>query len=184
MPYLFHVTTADRLDGIAEEGLCPGRGSAIGGVPDSHKQGRVFLSEFEGTSYWASRAEDWVTSEHDEYAELGMALVVTRVPRASLDPALLKDDELGTTDSRKPAYAYEGDIAPEDVEVWDGASWMPAADARIDASLGFTEDGYFHDASPLLNPPLPIPPVEALPQASGFAAPHYPNSAAVGWDGR
>ena len=179
MDYLFHVTTAPRLEGIEEEGLCPARGPSIGGVPESHKRGRVFLCDFERVSYWASRAEAWVTSEYDDYAEKGMALVVARVPRGTLDPQLLKPDDLGTSDSRRPAYAYEGVIAPENAEVWDGSGWCPVSASSVDATLGFSEDGYFRDSSPLLNPPRPLPLIEGLPLAPEGA--EYPAVPSLGW---
>lgn len=138
---LYHVTYRARLEGISKHGLTPGHPRAIGtSVYDSHRKGRVFLSEGDGIRFWFGRAEDFANHATDTPLEDLLVPVVLYV--TDVDEALLFPDEIGTKDSGyNEAFAYAGTVSAEDLLVWDGQDWIPVGDWQdIDPEASFDQD--------------------------------------------
>lgn len=158
---LYHVTTTDRLDEIAAEGIVPGQRSTIGGPSyDAWKRGRAFVTSAKGVSFWLNRAELAVVDQHDDYDRKGVAPVVLEV---TVDGSGLSPDDLGSADARAPAFFTTSPISPERIRVWTGREWDSIEHARVDLSDAFDEDGYLNSASKLRAPELdgPLPMEEA-----------------------
>ena len=124
--YLYHVTAAHNLEGIADHGLRSGGSSSFGGGYAGHAQGRVFLAERDAVRCWWGKIEDLV-EHHSEGRDIIPELqvpVVLRVRKAPLK-RLLTDDELGSRDciGGKSFFIQGGAIDPGEVSVWDGRSW-------------------------------------------------------------
>ena len=122
--YLYHVTFAGRLAGIAEDGLLPAGGGGFAGIGNyhqDHKRRGVFLTELAGVGYWHDKAEQWAEHSSDHVLDEGYVPVCLRTRRPT---GPLEADEHGTEDARVDAWVVPA-IAPEHVEVWDGAAWIP-----------------------------------------------------------
>lgn len=140
---LYHVTYANSLDAIANLGLVPGAGSAMGGGGNvGHSLGKVFLSDYDGVSFWFGRSQEWANHYSDDPHGDGMVPVVLRVTVPDWDE--VEEDEAGSRDSRKDAWAYKGSINPEFLEVWDGEDWVDLDEdfEDIDVSVAYDEQGY------------------------------------------
>lgn len=152
--FLYHITYFANLDSISEEGITPGNDPAIGTSQyDEHREGNIFLTEAPGVIFWHSKAEEWAYSTSDDWAEDGKVPVVLRVARDSeigeddeiigTLEELVEEDEPGTRDAAADAWIFEGELGPEDIEVFYDGSWIPIedwSDIDIDRSLEFVED--------------------------------------------
>jgi hypothetical protein len=149
---LYHVTYYAFLAGIAEEGLQAsgeyGLGQRAGAQYAQHSQGKLFLTEADGVSFWHGKLQEHAEAGSDHPYEDGLTVVVLRV--LVDDEDLLEDDPLGTEDARAPAYyVVDGHIEPDEIMVWAGArglsreeqmtGWIPVEDwHRIDPSKAWT----------------------------------------------
>lgn len=159
---LYHVTWHRALSGIAEDGLQPGSGGIGVGAYAGHSRGKVFLAGPGSVRHWFARLEEHAESRSDDVLADGYVPVVLRVP----EPDEVQDDEVAQSEtiSAEESYFVEHGVDPEDVEVWDGSSWIPVSDwESLDPSQAVTtevdeESGdelhWFVDASsnPLLPP--------------------------------
>jgi hypothetical protein len=149
--YAYHVTFYRSLDAIEQEGLVPQASGAVGrgGGYAAHSQDRTFLSDCEGVDFWYNRSEDHAFSMADDPIEDGYTPIVLRVEVSEDD---LFDDELGAEDSRHEAWFTTEDIEPEDIEVWDGNSWLPIDEwSTIEVGMAYDEEGFmvYQDQNPL-----------------------------------
>ncbi len=125
--FLYSVTWNGRLESIAEHGLVPNAPEAIGrGAYRSHSEGRVFLTHCDGVFFWYSRYQDHADSLSDDVLEDGMVPVVIRVRRAAVRHELNEDPD-GLRDAKHPAWFIEGEIPPDEIEVWSGTTWEPVS---------------------------------------------------------
>jgi len=165
--YLYHVTYYGRLGNIARSGLVPGRARSIGAPSlDSHARGRVFYTDPEGVFFWHSKAEEHAEANSDDVLEDELIPVVLRVDLNAFEDDSLEEDEIGSEDARADAWLVDYEMPPEEIEVFDGSSWIPVEDFdSIDpATAIFTEVElssdddepvdlhYFKDRSPLMPP--------------------------------
>lgn len=147
--FYYHVTYFKNLDAIAEEGIAPDQTPAIGSGYGAHKEGKVFLTVYQGVSFWHSRAEEWAyDTEDDDWFEDGYIPVILRVPASDELNDELEEDELGSQDSNRDAWMLEGSIEPDGIEVFYDGAWMPIEDWNaidIDTAVQFhEEDGGYH----------------------------------------
>lgn len=160
--YLYHVTFAGSLGGIAEHGLLPGTGhSRFGGGYGEHSAGWVFVTEPDGVFFWHSRMEQSVTPIED----VGEVPVVLRYMPTAAEEDELEEDEIGTRDARAAAYKVPGGIEAWRLEVWTGDEWQPLVDVSFEgllddiqgAALLEEDDGeewWEYDADMLMPPEL------------------------------
>jgi len=142
--YIYHVTYLKNLDSIASGGLTPGAESGIGGPAlAGHKAGKVFLTDAKGVSFWVMRAEEFAYHNSDEPGEEGLIPCVLRM-REQADWKL-KLDDIGTDDSGSEAFYYNGTLMPDDIEVWNGSSWVSIYSANIDPMSQVDEEGYIQE---------------------------------------
>jgi hypothetical protein len=134
--WLYTVTWNGRLPSIAEHGLVPDAPEAIGrGGYRSHSQGRVFLTHGDGVSYWYERYQAHADNQSDDVLQDEMIPVVLRM-RAEAVSRPLQQDPLGTSDAHAPTWFVDCAIAPDDLELWDGAEWISVSDwESIDPAL-------------------------------------------------
>ncbi len=151
--HLYHLTYHGRLPFIAEEGLRPGAAPSIGGPTyEEHRRGAIFLTGAGGLNFWHERAEEWAHASADDLLEEGFVPVVLRVRPRHCEP-----DELGSRDSRHPAYRCFETIPPESIELWDASDWIPVEDHEsLEPELALDDDGYM--LASWENPLLPVPP--------------------------
>ena len=130
--YVYHTTFLQNLGGIASEGLQPSTRAQFGGYA-RHSLGRVFVSDFDGVSLWASRMESVGMGESDLRTDADVADWMPIVLRIG-DSVAFEFDPLGHCDSGwcGPWYV-ENRIGPEHIEVWDGREWVMVEDADISA---------------------------------------------------
>lgn len=163
--YLYHVTFAGRLGGIAEDGLLPAGGGGFAGIgnhSEEHKRRGVFLTELAGVLFWLGRAQLWGEHSSDRVLDDGYVPVCLRMPRPA---APLEADEVGTSDARAPAWIAPP-VAPDVVEAWNGAAWVPvdswdegAASLGVDLETQDGDDGepevlqWLKDSRSPLTPP-------------------------------
>jgi hypothetical protein len=141
--YLYHVTPARNLEGIADHGLRSGSGASFGGYA-GHAQGRVFLAERDAVRCWWGKIQDLV-EHHSEGRDIVPELqvpVVLRVRKAPLK-RLLTDDELGSRDciGGKSFFVQGGAIEPGEVSVWDGRTWSNVRSVDPEEVIDGDEDG-------------------------------------------
>ena len=136
--HLYHVTWYKDLGSIDEEGLSPGGGSALGkGGYSGHSSGRLFMTDAGGLFFWFSRMEEHASHDSDDPLEDGYVPVVLRFP----EPEGAEVDEAGTSDAMSDAFYTESGVDPEDIEIWNGSSWVPIEDwDSIDPSESFDVD--------------------------------------------
>ena len=163
--YLYHVTLARRLGGIAERGIRPGSPRTIGGPAyDGHSKGRVFLTVGDGVRFWHERAADHAFDQYDDVVGSGAVPVVLRLSRRSAGRRT--KDPAGTDDAGHPAFITRTTIAAADLEFFDGQSWRPVSAAdELKAGIG-ARDGYLLRGS---DSPL-CPPVDSLSVVVGKVA--------------
>ena len=124
--YLFHVTIASRLPSIGASGLRPGRARFIGSLAlDDHARKGIFLTEAEGVPFWFDRAELWANDGSDDLLADQFVPVVLRVLDDEDILGELVEDEVGTDDAMATAWISTNTIIPENLEVFDGAAWVP-----------------------------------------------------------
>lgn len=152
--WAYHITYHKDLGSIESSGLVPGGGGSMGkGGYSGHSQGRTFMTEEAGLLFWFGRMEEHATNDSDDPLGDGYVPVVLRFP----EPEGLEDDEPGTSDARADSYYLEGSVPPDDMEIWDGSSWIALADwDSIDPEESFEldeDDGeewhVFKDQNPL-----------------------------------
>lgn len=142
--YLYHVTMAARLPGIAEHGLRPGMARSIGTSSyDGHRKGGIFFTEWDGVAFWANRAELFAENESDD--PLGDELVPVVLRVASDDVwDLCEEDEVGTKDSGwNQAFKCKTSVPPEGIELYDGEEWVPVEDygtLELEEAFNWEED--------------------------------------------
>ena len=134
----YHVTFLRNLSSVADDGLSPGGGSAMGrGGYSGHSQGRLFMTEKAGLFFWFGRMEEHASDLSDDPLEDGYVPVVLRFP----EPDGSEEDELGTSDARATSLFSEDGVDPDDIELWDGSSWIPVRDwESVDASESFDSE--------------------------------------------
>jgi len=147
----YHVTYLRNLSSIAEDGLSPGGGGAMGrGGYSGHSQGRLFMTEESGLFFWFGRMEEHAQDMSDDPLEDGYVPVVLRFP----EPEGTEEDEPGTQDARAVSRFSGDGVDADDIELWDGSAWIPVHDwESLDPSVSFDseedEDGeelhYFKD---------------------------------------
>jgi len=139
---LYHVTYSGRLDSISQKGLRASSGRSIGSRSyDKHAAKGIFLTEKDGVQYWYSKSEAFANHNSDNPLEDGLVPVVLKVSPTGFNDDDLVEDELGTEDSRSEAYIWSDQIAPKQLQVWDGSSWIPVdAWESIDLLQAFDEE--------------------------------------------
>lgn len=146
--YGYHATFLHNLDSIASSGLRPSGGSQFGGGYSGHSRGRVFLSEWDGVSFWMSKMEPIAhdNSEFNKEDDFGWTPISLRVDIDGLEGEL-SDDELGRRDSGQSAAWYvEETIDPDFIEVWDGSRWVPVRSADPDTMMDQSRDAATYDS--------------------------------------
>lgn len=132
MKTLYHVTYLIRLSSILESGLRPGRSETFGSGYGFHAKGRVFLTDPDGVSFWASKYEDQANHLTDNPEE-GWVPVVLEV---DVDGLKLLVDKIGSKDSWSESYYVEKAIDPDRiVGVYDGEDWVEPDEVDEDAML-------------------------------------------------
>jgi hypothetical protein len=116
---LYHVTFAGNVEAIQRQGLLPGSGGKFGGGYAEHSRGSLFLTEPAGVYFWYHRIA--ATVSPFERAE-ETPVVLRFVPMVDEEEAM-QEDELGTRDAGAEAYMFQGEVAPERLEMWDGSGW-------------------------------------------------------------
>jgi len=153
--HAYHVTYYKDLGSIEDSGLSPGGGGAMGrGGYSGHSRGRLFMTEEAGLPFWYGRMEEHANDLSDDPLEDGYVPVVLRFP----EPEETEVDEPGTQDARAESFYSEEGVDPDDIEIWDGSSWIPLSGWEgVDPSQAFEVDEYdgesfhvFRADSPLL----------------------------------
>ncbi len=128
---LFHVTYANRIGDIAEQGLQPWGAPAFV-AEQAYSAGKVFLTERDGISFWYERLVQYAEHVHlldrQSAVETGFVPVVLSVSAEEVPP--LHEDARGTRDALADAYYVTAGILPESLELWDGAEWIPIEDVE------------------------------------------------------
>jgi hypothetical protein len=98
--YLYHVTSEPNARKILERGLTPrkGRGMFNSGGYDQYSQGKAFLTDRPGVSFWQERVDAHLFDQFDDPPQVA----VLRIPRSAV--ADLMDDAVGTRDARAASY--------------------------------------------------------------------------------
>lgn len=141
--HVYHVTYAKHLPGIAERGLQPGRGQAMGrgGGTEAHSTKRVFMTGPEGVGFWHDRAEAHGNDLSDHPKETGHTPVVLRIKRQKGDR--VTKDPLGSADASHPAFHSKTGHSPEHIEVFHSDKWHPIQDhEKLSMGAAYDEHGY------------------------------------------
>lgn len=98
--YLYHVTSEPNAKKILERGLAPrkGRGMFNSGGYDNYSQGKAFLTDRNGVSFWQDRVENHLFDQFDDPPPVA----VLRIPRAAVPN--LAEDAIGSNDARALSY--------------------------------------------------------------------------------
>jgi hypothetical protein len=98
--YLYHVTSEPNAKKILARGLTPrkGKGMFNGGGYDQYSQGKAFLTDRPGVSFWQDRVDAHLFDQFDDPPPM----TVLRIPRSAV-PGLM-DDAIGTRDARAASY--------------------------------------------------------------------------------
>jgi len=141
--WLYHVTFARNLEGIAERGLIPYSGGGItgGGDPD-----KVFASEAEHVSYWLSKAEQWAYDRSDNLAEDGWVPVVIRFPRTDVEA--IENDEIAVKEDTGEGSYKATTVIPDHMQAWNGKAWVGLYD--VDPHALVDKEGYILAQEPKL----------------------------------
>jgi hypothetical protein len=118
-PPLFHVTYLFALPGIQARGLVPGSGSTFRGAYTEYSTGKLFVTDADGVSFWASRLEDHANANTDNPEE-GWVPVILWID-APLDD--LEEDKVGSKDSGSYAGFVRSPIPPDAIWVWTSDGW-------------------------------------------------------------
>ncbi|KKK71948.1 hypothetical protein LCGC14_2908800, partial [marine sediment metagenome] len=137
--YAYHITYYKDLGSIDEEGLNPGGGGAMGrGGYSGHSQGRLFMTEEAGLFFWFGRMEEHASDMSDDPLEDGYVPVVLRFPEPDAEV-----DEPGTRDAMADSFYSEERVDPENIEIWDGSSWVSLSDwGNVDPAGSFDVDEF------------------------------------------
>jgi len=137
---LYHVTYLKNLSDIASSGLVPGSGGSLGQGAgyQEHSSGKTFLTEESGVSFWYSKGEAWADHNSDNPYDDELIPVVLRTTftQSELEDAdiRLEADKLGSRDAAADAFYTEDTIVPNDLELWNGSSWVHV-DAHVDPDI-------------------------------------------------
>ena len=136
MVRVYHVTYASRLPSIAQHGLRPNQSRSIGApCHDSHAKGRVFVSEFDGVSFWHQRSEEFAEAESDHPLT---DLLVPVVLSFEVEASSLTEDTRGTSDSTNKAWFLTDTVKPDKMDVFHN-TWVPIREHKgFDYSEAFT----------------------------------------------
>lgn len=98
--FLYHVTSEPVAKKILGGGLTPrkGNGTFNHGAYSNYSQGKAFLTDRPGVSFWQSRIEDQLFDQFDAPPNL----VTLRIPRSAVPDIL--EDALGSADARAASY--------------------------------------------------------------------------------
>ena len=131
--YLYHATHLGKMNEITARGLRPSGGSQFGGGYAAHSQGKVFLTNFDGLSYWVHKMGGIAEHNSDFHEEDDVSEwtpVALRVLVNAAAPYFV--DELGNRDNRLgEAYYVKTPIPPDYIEIWDGSEWVEIVDADL-----------------------------------------------------
>ena len=152
--YLYHVTLARGLPGIAKGGLRPSRHSGVGFWQKSHLKDAIFLSSPEVLPWWYGQVVSTVLgwwSDGTLPPETGeipwevtpvkkrLVPVTLRMaaPICDLDLWGIQGTEVQTVaDLRRmgarhgPSYRCETSVPAGAIDVWTGSAWVPVRDYR------------------------------------------------------
>lgn len=98
--YLYHVTSETNAKKILERGLAPrkGRGMFNSGGYDQYSQGKAFLTDRPGVSFWQEKVGAHLFDQFDDPPPVS----VLRIPRSAVVDFV--DDTIGTRDARAASY--------------------------------------------------------------------------------
>jgi len=151
--FVYHVTFSNNLDSIMQFGLNPQASGALGrGGYAGHSHGRLFLTEQDGVDFWYERVEAVANDLSDKPLADGYVPVVLRVPSCE---QYMQEDEAGTSDANAQSWYMTHSIEPDEIEVWNGESWVMLDEWSSDYDeQAFNDEGYFvyQDQNPLANP--------------------------------
>lgn len=143
--WAYQVTFLRNLDSISSEGLLPGVGGGIGiGAYSAWSKGKVFFGGPGSVSHWFERFEQHAQDRSDDPLEDGFVPVVMRFPMPE-DP---EHDEVAAkeTISAQESYYVTDPVDPDDIEVWNGSSWIHVSDwESVDGSQAFDVDSDVDD---------------------------------------
>lgn len=129
---LYHVTYLFNVPSIAEHGLVPGQGQVFAKGLQGYARGRLFLTDWDGVSFWVTRYGE-LAEHHTDHPEEGWIPVVLEVDADDLD---LHVDAPGTKDSGGRSFYTNWSVPPESVlSFWDGNSWEPLGNFDSDEML-------------------------------------------------
>lgn len=128
--HLYHVTYVNQLPGIASAGLNPGAGGSFGGGYTGDSTGRIFWTEPGAIGFWMERKGNMAEHASDNPVADGLIPIVLRTYEP---PGELYDDEAGSQDAPDMAYYTEEQVDPSELEVWNGHTWIPVAQANVDS---------------------------------------------------
>jgi hypothetical protein len=121
--YYYHITYVGSLPAIAAKGLRPGSGVTFGKGYTGHSAGKLFLADWDGVGFWVDRLGQMADNRSDNPVQDGLIPVVLRFPK---DPSVTVDEDVpGTKDSSAGAWTTLQSIPASQLEVWDGAAWIP-----------------------------------------------------------
>jgi hypothetical protein len=154
--YLYHVTYMNRINAIAEEGLALNSSPSIGGMAyEGHKQGRIFLTDADGVSFWLTRAEQFAYDQADNPVEEGYVPIVLRTKNTARLHA--EADEIGSSDSGSHAFYVSKTIPASQLEYWGSTQWSGVSGLGVSEEeyrLGGDDEGYLNMDAPLFHPKL------------------------------
>lgn len=172
--YLYHATHLGKAGGIANGGLRPSGGSQFSGGYSAHSRGRVFLTDFDGLSYWMHKMELIAQHNSDFDNEDDVSYWAPVALRILINDDLTHfEDTLGNRDNTAgEAYYTQEPILPGWIEVWTGTEWVDLDEADLDsmaeAAIGAAEweddpddvdekepQGWFFPDFELFSPPDP-----------------------------
>jgi len=122
----FHATTWDRLEGIAEDGLCPHRGARFGGWYAGHSVGKVFVTQGDHSAVGWWSAVDRISDQQELRQQEDLDRVVVVMLRIDMKGIVLRQDKAGSGDI--PCSFYTGEtIGSERIWFYDGSNdtWRP-----------------------------------------------------------
>lgn len=109
-PFCYHVTTRRRLKQILSIGLQPNMPAQFSNY-QGYSQGKVFLCEKGGVSFWKDKVED-----HEEHnSDRPSPAVVLRIPKESVKN--MQPDQLGTIDSSSQSWFTTQGISKQHINL-------------------------------------------------------------------
>jgi hypothetical protein len=128
--YLYHVTYVNQLPSIGSGGLLPGAPTSFESGQAARSSGRVFWTEPSAIGFWMEKKGDVAENESDNPVQDGLIPIVLRTYEPEGE---LYDDEAGSQDAPDAAYYTEEPMPPSELELWNGHSWVPVAQANVDS---------------------------------------------------